>query len=650
MAFLAPAALAGFALFIPVVLLYMLRLRRREVAVSSTFLWQQVVRDREANTPWQRLRRNLLLLLQLLIIALIVLALARPYLIVPAVSSGRTALLLDASASMNTADGDPGTRFEAAVRRARDTLTTAGESDEFSVIRVGTTAEVLAPFTADRAALRAALDAAIPGYGSADWGTAFTLAAAGAQGSEAFTTVIFSDGGGALSTAAGPSLPALPGVVRYEPAGSRGDNLAITALATRALPGQPPQLFGQVENYGPADAEAIFDLRVDGELFAAERITVPANGSLPFVSEALPEGFATLRAGLTAPSETDWPDALALDDAGFAVAGAAQTRRVLLVTEGNVFIEQALRSLPGVSAFTVRPGTGLPETGFDLVILDGLVPERLPTGDVLFINPDRSTALFTVGAMRETATGGAANPTAHIRLVGADPRLRYVDLSAVNLLRFREVSANWAEPLIVANGGPLLLAGETGAQQAAILTFDLRDSDLPLQIAFPLLMAGLIDWFAPQQLVDTATGYAVGAAVTIDPEPGATSVRVTPPGGEPVTLPLDSNGEAVFTASTAPGLYHIEALTGDAVTQSAVFAVNLFDPAESAIAPQAAIRVGGQPVLPEQGEAVGQRELWPYLALAALAALLLEWLIDFRRQRAPSRFRPVRAPGPALPP
>ncbi len=648
MAFLAPAALAGFALMIPVALLYMLRLRRREVMVSSTFLWQQVVRDREANTPWQRLRRNLLLFLQLLIIALIVLALARPYLIVPAVSAGRTALLIDASASMNTTDGDPGTRFEAALRRARDTLGTAGESDEFSVIRVGTTAEVLAPFTADRATLRAALDAAAPGDGGADWGTAFTLAAAGAQGTEAFTTVIFSDGGGALSSEAGPGLPALPGVVRYEPVGARGDNLAIIALATRALPGQPPQLFGQVANYGLADAEAIFDLRVDGELFAAERITVPAGGSLPFVSEALPEGFGTLRAGLTAPIETDWPDALALDDAGYAVAGAAQTRRVLLVTEGNVFLEQALRSLPGVSAFTVRPGSGLPETGFDLVILDGVVPDRLPSGDVLFINPDRSTALFAVGETREATTDGGASPTANIRLAGADPRLRYVNLSTVNLLRFREVSAGWAEPLIVADGGPLLLAGDTGVQQAAILTFDLRDSDLPLQIAFPLLMAGLIDWFAPQELVNTPSGYAVGASVPIDPEPGAEAVRVTAPGSEPVTLPLDTNGEAVFSANGAPGLYRVEALTGSAITQSAVFAVNLFDPAESAIAPQAAIRVGGQPVLPKQGEAVGQRELWPYLALAALAVLLLEWLIDFRRQRAPSRFRPMTAPGPAL--
>src|SRR6187399_60973 len=124
MAFLTPIALLGALLAIPIVLLYMLRLRRREVVVSSTFLWQQIVRDSEANTPWQRLRRNLLLLLQLLILALLVLALARPFVTVPAVSAGQIVVLLDASASMNASDSVDGTRFDEAKRRALEIVET----------------------------------------------------------------------------------------------------------------------------------------------------------------------------------------------------------------------------------------------------------------------------------------------------------------------------------------------------------------------------------------------------------------------------------------------------------------------------------------------------------------------------------------------
>ena len=58
MQLLTPLALLGGLLAIPIVLLYMLRLRRREVVISSTFLWQQIMQDNEANTPWQRLKRN----------------------------------------------------------------------------------------------------------------------------------------------------------------------------------------------------------------------------------------------------------------------------------------------------------------------------------------------------------------------------------------------------------------------------------------------------------------------------------------------------------------------------------------------------------------------------------------------------------------
>src|SRR5258708_16713977 len=135
MSFLAPVALALSALAAPIILLYMLRLRRREVQVSSTLLWQQLVRDREANAPWQRLRRNLLLLLQLLILAALVIALARPFIQVPTVTTGRIALLIDASARMNATRWQR-SRFEVAPQQALTVVHSLNDHDSLALITV----------------------------------------------------------------------------------------------------------------------------------------------------------------------------------------------------------------------------------------------------------------------------------------------------------------------------------------------------------------------------------------------------------------------------------------------------------------------------------------------------------------------------------
>ncbi|MCZ2098512.1 MAG: VWA domain-containing protein, partial [Anaerolineae bacterium] len=524
MSFLTPLAFLGALLAIPIILLYMLRLRRREVTVSSTYLWQQLLHDKEANTPWQRLRRNLLLLLQLIILELLVLALARPFVIVPAVSAGQIAVLLDASASMNATDVGDGTRFDEAKRQALSIVDTMSPSDSMTVIRVAGSPEVLAPYTSDRAMLADAINAAQPSTVSADWNAALTLAAAGAVGAADFSAVIIGDGG--LGDSA--RLPAIPGTLRYIPVGRSDANLAISALATRGLPGEPPQLFAQITNYGSDDARVVFGLRVDGELLTATEYTVPAHDSIPLASSNLPANAERIEAGLTLPVNSTYVDYLAEDDSAWAIPSDVGVRRVLLMSAGNLFVEQVLRSLPSIELVEGNLASGLPAEPYDLYIFDGWLPPTLPEGDLLFINPPESSALFAVGAESTQVT----NP----RVQRSDPRMTYVDFSSVNLLKFRQVAASWADTLISVDGGPLLLAGDVGTRQVAILTFDLRDSDLPLQIQWPILMSSLMNWFAPENLIDAPNGLRVGDTLAITPPADTDSVRITLPDGDTRTL------------------------------------------------------------------------------------------------------------------
>ncbi len=631
MAFLTPIALLGGLLAIPIVLLYMLRLRRREVVVSSTFLWQQIVRDNEANTPWQKLRRNILLLLQLIILALLVFALARPFITVPAISTGQIELLLDASASMQATDtADGSSRFEEAKRQALNIVATMGQNDTMTIIRVADVPEVIAAATRDPVALQTAINNAVPSGAQADWVGALTLASADTINVSDFNMVVISDGG--LGDASG--LPGVPGKVQYIPVGRASDNLAITALATRALPGQTPELFAQITNYGSQDTSIIFDLRVDGTLFSAERYVVAANSSLPVVSTRLPENFSVLQAGLTTPSDSQVPDYLTEDNSAWTVSTGSGTRRALLMSASNLFLEQVLRSVPSIEAYKGDIKRPLPTDPYDLYILDGWLPtdSQLPDGDLLIINPPSSTSLFTVGADLE--------PIGAITVKSNDSRTTFVDFKDVNILKFKALSGiDWADALVRSDNGSLLLAGEQDGRQIAILTFDLHESDLPLQITWPILMSNLLEWFTPSSIISAPNGLQVGDSLSIRPPFEASSVRVTAPDGHASDIAIDRQ-TVVFADTKQPGSYTIDILNGTDVIQSAPFAVNLFAPVESDITPQPTISLSGNTIAAAVRDELGQQEFWPWAALLALAVLMIEWVVYQQKMQARTIFRP----------
>ena len=236
------------------------------------------------------------------------------------------------------------------------------------------------------------------------------------------------------------------------------------------------------------------------------------------------EEFTTIEAELLLDDNV--VDYLDSDNRAWTVQQQVNTRRTLLMTpESNVFLEQVLRSLAGVQTFKGDATSGqLPNQDFDLYIFSDWLPNAFPDGDMLIINPPRTTSLFTIGEeIENTRRIEVAQPD--------DPRMAFVDVDALNLRVFRDIEADWADPLIVSDGGALLLAGENDGRQIAILTFDIRDSDLPLQIAWPILISNLLEWFTPSQTVAVPDGLSVGDTVVIRPPIGADSLRVTLPSG-----------------------------------------------------------------------------------------------------------------------
>jgi Ca-activated chloride channel family protein len=619
MSFLTPLFLLLGLLAAPIILLYMLRLRRREMMVSSTMLWQKLLRDREANAPWQKLRRNLLLILQLIILAALVLALARPFLPVPTVVSGSVVVLLDGSASMLATDVEPN-RFEAAKGEVEELIGELGGGDQMTLILVGRTPSVLASATGDQNRLRDALDQAQPGPAASDWAAAFALATGAAQGFQDARIVVVSDGG------LPADLPPLPAEAVYIPVGRSGENLAISALATRDTE-SGPQLFASVQNHGRLDQPAVLSLSLDGTLYDSRRIEVPA-GSTANISWQLPEGAAVIEARLTENEE----DFLALDNVAWAVHEGGVSNRTLLVTPGNIFLERVYAVLPGIEAFKAAPEEPITTEGggeFDLYVFDSVpLPDLLPAADMLIVNPQGENGLFQVTGI---FTG---TPTLNVTRLSDNPLLQFVDWSEVHIRQAKSIEAGWAQRLIESEQGPLLLTGEQNGYRVAIITFDLHDSDLPLQIAFPILMANITGWLSPGRAFDAPTGLQPGDPIGITPGASSTEVAVVKPDGSPWSV--DVGEEAIFfTESDQLGLYTVE-LRDEAGTQPAgSFAVNLFAPVESALQPAEAVTFGQTTIESAAEGDVGQRELWPWLAAVAFLVLIVEWWVHHRGTRWP---------------
>ena len=603
MSLVAPAA-AAFGLIVPaIVALYFLKVRRPQVPVSSTLLWRSMIKDRQANVPRQRLRFSWLLVLQLLAALALVLALMRPAHSAPAPLAAHTILVVDASAPMQATDVKP-SRLAEAKKRAAQLIGRMGPEDRVSLLELSSQPKVLASAVGDRTALRRALDRLTPDNAPADLQQALALAASLSGAGTDTELVLLSDG-------VTPPLQApvsLPFRLTYEAIGTSGENLAITALS--AQPGPSGQVgFVHVQNTGTRHHDTTLDWRVDGRLLNAKALSLDG-GSGTDLTFPLPSGAqqlsATLRPG----------DGFALDDTAWGLARPASGYRALLVSpDGNVFLQQALRLLPGLQLTTVTSTAGAGPA--DLYVYDRYLPPALPNAPVLAVDPPTSTAVPT----------GAAFSPGTLAPAGPDPLLAGINLGDVHVAASHDLShANFGRPLITSQGGPVVLTRDAPTR-GVLVGFDLHDSDLPLRAAFPILIDRLTAWLQPQA---SQPGYSPGAEVPLGAS-GA-GLAVTRPDGSVVAVAADpGSGPLSFGDTEELGLYEVARTSGGRRQVLSRFAVNVRASDVSAIAPVAHPNLATSlPAAPAGSARKRAQEWWPWLAGVVLLILSAEWAVFHR--------------------
>jgi Ca-activated chloride channel family protein len=605
---LAPVA-AAFGLIVPaIVALYFLKVRRPQVPVSSTLLWRSMTKDRQAGVPWQRLRFSWLLVLQLLAAVALVLALMRPAISTPAPLAAHTILMVDTSAPMQTTDVHP-SRLAEAKRQAAELIGRMGPQDRVTLLELSSQPKALASTVGDRNTLRRALDHLTPDNAPADLSQALALAAS-VSGSGTDTELVLLSDGITLPLQAPVSLPFR---ISYQAIGASGENLAITALS--AQPGPSGQVgFVHVQNFGTKHHDTTLDWRVDGRLLNVKALSLDG-GTGTDLTFPLPAGAqqlsATLRPG----------DAFALDDSAWGLARRAGGYRALLVSpDGNVFLQQALRVLPGLQLTTVTATAFDAQTAghpADLYVFDRFLPPALPDAPLLLVDPPTSTAV---------PTGQAFSPGT-LQPAGPDPLLAGVNLADVHVAAAHDLSrANFGRPLISSQGGPVVLRREAPTR-GVLVGFDLHDSDLPLRAAFPILVDRLTSWLVPQA---SQPGFRPGAEVPLGATGGG--LAVTRPDGRVVPISADSGtGPAVFGDTNEIGIYEVARTSGDRRQILSHFAVNVDAADVSAIAPVAHPSLASSIAAAPTGKTRKRpQEWWPWVAGAALIVLSAEWAVFHR--------------------
>jgi Ca-activated chloride channel family protein len=600
MSLLQPLGLLAAAALPLIVLLYFLKVRRPELRVATLVLWTRHLADRQANAPWQRLRWSLLLLLQLLVALLVTLALVRPG-IPGAAGVGRTTVvMLDASASMRATDVAPD-RFHAAVQQARAIASSMKPGQEIAVVLLGEHAQLLAAPTADRSVLDAALARAQPSGGTSDLGEGISLANAILAGRPGGSIVLLGDGH-SRSPAAPPRVNA---PVTYVAIGSSDQNAAVEAVKQTG----PGSVFVQVANYGRAPRDLKVEMRVDSRLADVLPLHVDGNASASTTWTRLPSDAQVLEVHLTPP------DQLALDDSAWLLTGSPPEHDVLLVTDGNTFLQRALSLRPGVRLTTVATKDYKPGS-HDLYVFDGWVPPGKLPAPALVLGAPGIEAPVPLGAA--IPPGGVLPPSPR------EPLLQDVVLRDVHVQVAARTSAavGW-RPVISGTDAPLLLVHE-GEPRIAEFTFDIHHSDLPLRSGFPILVQNLLGYLLPSGFENQA--FALGQPVPLAAEPGATAVEVTAPDGRVTHL---KRPVSTFTETALPGVYTVrQALP--AGSRSSRFVVQFRDPTLSRIAPGAAAIPFEEEKTAPVSVPRGVLELWPWVAGAALLLVVAEWLVYLR--------------------
>ena len=633
------AALSGLWLgliALPVIALYILKIKRHQRVVPYLRLWEKLLAEQRFSSLFHRLQRILSLLLQIAIAACLVGAFAMMTLSDSFLKEESVVLVIDTSASMQGLEKKDSTktRFAAALERAKDLVEGRSAEDEYAILAAGAEPEVLQGFSRSTLRLREALSALKPTRASGDLEAAHRLAKDLLQGKKHPRVLLLSDAAGGSAEQILKSDPD----ARWLRVGESVPNLGIVRFQARKNHAVGTDyLLMAVTNFSDQKRTANLEIALEGATRKVIPLELAPGEEHSEVMELdLPEGgFA--KATLVHPQAADGKpghDALDLDDVAWAAVPPARLYKVLLVAaapEQEPPFKAAFSALSGLvdpkqsRVATLEEWQKESESfakAFDLVLFVNTAPTSLPSeGCYLAINA-------LPGGLPCKELGLEKGP--QIKDVdAAHPMNRFLEAKSMQPATAKPLDLTGGSPFLSTGAGPVGVVFQNLQRKVVYLGLDVLSDLFFLQVAFPIVLRNALAWMHEEESELIEPNYAPGAVIRPRFTLADKAVELmwlhewTRQKGN-ATIAL-RDGRFFWADTWEPGRYAFRTAKGDYRTT-----VNLFDKRESDLTMPKPPEKQTDSDIERAGFLFG-KDIWPALLLLAAFLSLCEWGLFHRR-------------------
>lgn len=491
----------------PVIMLYILKRKYKEEVISSSLLWKEVYKNTRANTPWEKFKKNIMLLLQIIIILSIILALMSPFINIGGKTYKNVIIVVDNTASMNTIYDDKISRLEKGKLLAKEYLNSTREGTKAYVISYDGNSNLLLNGEFNKFSSESIINNISKSYNTGDISDVLSFVKAIGDGiKEEYEALIFTDKQISISD--------INGKVVY--LGNSGLNASIDNISHKLVDGKF-KVIANVTNNGDRTYEGDFSLYNGEKLLEVNKINLEIGESktLSFELDSLSDDYLK--------GELSRKDILMEDNTYYHVINENKVKKVLLVTDENVFLEKAFGVIENTEVYKTNDPNNITENDeYDLYVFDNKMPEVIPkSGNILFINPS-SNEFFNVlngGEMGQAKAvkGAVSSYLENIQFTLSEYKIIEIPYYGTNILTIDDNSIGFK--------------GEVNDRKIAALSFDLHSTDFALKKEFPILIYEL-----GEELISTGMVYknnfTAGEKIVVKSSDFESGINVTYPNGE----------------------------------------------------------------------------------------------------------------------